>query len=405
MSDQFVSSVHFINQAIDCRQLTLSIRYSFLNQDVLSTMIKKILHHLHVITEDHFVFCWYRNGKRIKHKRDMLSQDWMIIDNSGMRIAFDAYVMNQITCNSSTILKYQKELPSCFHKYQTQFRIAPYALESSVDYPVFFDELFTNVRQGNDQIINNIINIFRAEDRKLLGFHKHPDLCGQMHAEPYMEHPGLFYGYIQISFSSFCLGPFVNKMADILAQIACDLSDSFVHLNASVMLQPQEFTGLQNENPYMRYFGKHLIEDGSCKEALCSPKEWYPTYYLHGVEWFNILSPLVKQHIGESIPHYNQTEVYVHVLDSGSLLVRSQKPITQYSYHDACVLKQIVKPALYPGKNAFPLRAIYPWLGSPRVYDWCPRNNWAVVPVENSELSIIGTDIVFCAKRSSAKEA
>ena len=154
----------------------------------------------------------------------------------------------------------------------------------------------------------------------------------------------------------------------------------------------------------MRYFGNNLIEDNSYEDAQCSPKEWFPTYYLCGVEWFNILSPQAKYHIREMASHQNRTDIYIHMHDSGSLLVKSTKPITQYSYDDACEIKRIVLPALFPGKNAIPLRAIYPWSGSQRVYAWCPRNDWAIVPVVQTELKIIGTDIVFCAESSSLKK-
>lgn len=361
-------------------------------------MIQKILNYLQDITGEDFVFCWYHNGKRASYKRITNSTEWLPPASTYMSIGFDAYAKNQIINNTAAIQKYHKAFPACFYEYCRQFYNYPDAACASVDYPAFFDNLFTATRPDKAQITNNIIRLFEEEGRKSLSFHNHPDLDGRICASAYQAHPDLFYGDISISFSAFCLGDFLDAMAETFAQIASSLSDRFIQINASVWLQPRKMGSISIQSPYMDYFGNDLLEDNSHQEAGCTPKEWYPSYYLCGVEWFNVLSPLVKQHISQTIPCYDGEKVQISSLTSGALLVRSTKPISEYAYYDACTLKRLVIPALYPGRKILPLRAIYPWENVERMHSACPRADWEIVPIEKAEVNIVGTDIVFCSQ-------
>ena len=392
------SSVQHILQPIDCRRLTLSVQYYFLDQDAACALTGDILKWIEEVTEENFLFRWYHNGKAVAQKKVMTTLYWPIADVGGLRLGFDAYVLNPAMKNSAAIVRYQKSLRSIYPEYVSRFQIPPFADECSVDYPEYLDALFPCARLKNSQIIDNILEIFHTPDRKQLSFHQEPDFTGRIQAIPYAHHPGLYYGTVTLSFGAFCLGASLDKMADILVLLACELSETYGQLNAHVCLQPKGLYGTEYISPYMRYFGKHLQEDGSCEEAQCNAKEWYPVYYLSGVEWLNILSPLTKKHIGE-LPERLSPEIEARMLASGGLLVKSAKPITEYTVVDALALKNIIRPALYSGKVAVPLRSLYPWTGSSRVYAWCPRSDWAIVPVERMELDIIGTDIVFSSKR------
>ena len=391
------SSIQSIFQSIDCRRLALHIRYYFLNQDAVSALTDDFIHWTQENVADCCVFRWYHNGKFYGHKHILTTSHWTTPEVVGLQLGFDAYVRNCITNNATAIAKYQKSISSIYAQYRENVNVAHFASESSIDYPEFFDSKFSSFRLENSKIVDNIVEIFHEKSRKLMSFHREPDATGHIIANPYRQHPGLYYGSITISFSSFCLDTSLNEVAHALTRFACRLSDTYGNLNAHVCLQPKTFSGYDKVSPYMRYFGKYLQENGSCASAQCNPEEWYPTYYLCGVEWMNILSPLAKQHIEEHRIKSSSADVAVQTLRSGGLLVMSTKPIAVYDVEDALILKHLLSPALYPGKGSIPLRGIYPWEGNSRIYDWCPRNDWAIVPIEKSEVEIVGTDIVFCA--------
>jgi hypothetical protein len=395
------SSVQSVFQAIDCRRLTLHIGYYFLNQDAVSALASDFIHWLQANVADSCIFRWHHNGKVCGHKHVLTTDRWAIPEVVGLRLGFDAYVKNSAISNASAIVKYQKSISLVYAQYRRNVNVARFASESSVDYPAFFDAKLPVIRQEDSTIVDNIAEIFSEKGRKLMSFHRESDLNGHVTAYPYQEHPGLYYGSVSISFSAFCLDTSLDQIAHALVRFACSLSEMYGKLNAHVCLQPKTFSGYDKASPYMRYFGKHLQGDGSCESAQCHPEEWYPTYYLCGVEWMNILSPLTKQHLAEHRVQSGGAGVSVQALRSGGLQVMSTKPITAYEIEDALTLKQIVLPALYPGKGSVPLRGIYPGEGCFRVYDWCPRNDWAIVPIEKTEVEIVGPNIVFFSRNST----
>ncbi len=383
------SAVQSILEPIDCRRLTMFVRFADLERDAVSQLTGRLLQWIRDTAEDSFCFRWHENRKSTR------APDGRIDKAKDYQLEFDAYVHNPVTRNPSSILRYQKSLRDLYPQYAHIHNIRSFADSCSVDYPPYFDTLFPVERLENDRVKENILKIFHESERRHLSFHEHPDLFGRITAEAHESNPQSYYGFAHISFSAFCLDGTIDCLAEKLELLACNLSESFVRLNIHVCLQP--WAG-NDGSPYMRYFGKGFAGGDALASDGHLPEEWDSPCYLRGVEWLNILSPLTKQLVGKGNSPELSADVQTRILSSGALLVRSVKSITQYSVADALALKRMLQPALYPGMAAIPLRGIYPWKGTPRVYAWCPRRDWAIVPVEESDVEIVGTDIVFCAQ-------
>ena len=388
----FVSSAEFIEKPLDCRRLVLAVNFHQLEKEQVADFCSRIVHWLFEITGSHFVGKWYINGKSAskKHLQELLHNGLTAITD--LSFGFDAYRSSKIVSNVRTMNSYQRYIRTINPIYMFGWDCERTLGSASIDYPAYIEQIFPDGRPDIEAIPELIHRIFCEPRRKQVSLHSNADCCSTFSAKAYEKHPDLFYGKAIISFSVFCLQGAVDDMANMLSGLAINLAESFHNINAHVGLRPESLF----QSPYMRYFGSHMVTDGSHKEAQCSVDEWYPSYYLCDVAWLNILSPLVKQHISFCSGYFSKdANITFKELNNGGLVIGCRNPASQYSVSDARVLKRYLMPALYPGRSAIPLRGLFPRAGEPRIYDWCPRSDWAIVPVEEGEIQIIGSDIVF----------
>ena len=384
---KFEPSAMYINNLLDCRRLTLSLSFYQMDQDRVLELGNQLFQWLFDITGTDFIYdCSYGmkhtnigkfSGQLIK-KFDPIR---------GMSAGFDAYKVSPIVYNLESLRKYrrfaiynnpgnyQREIPS----------------DTSADYPKFVDQIFSHWRPNFEEIPEMAYQIFCEPNRKMISYHLDSDLRFSIDANSYTRRPDYYYGKARISFSTFCLGNGVDSMANDMAQFLIQLVEKHTKINAHIGLQPKD------TSPYMQYFGSELYHDGSHKDTECSVHEWYPTYYLCDIAWMNILSPLSKLHI---LPITGTIEgVDVEELSCGGILVKSKKVVTQYDVTDAYALKKLLLPALYPGRSS--RLAIKHWFNresGPRVYSWCPRNDWAIVPIDKNEIKVYGTEMVYASQ-------
>jgi hypothetical protein len=160
------------------------------------------------------------------------------------------------------------------------------------------------------------------------------------------------------------------------------------------MLQP--VTTAKGGSPYMDYFGAYRNSDGSHIDVGYTPNEWYYSYYLCGVEWANVISPLARKHIPQLISEAAITKtVAVEEVNSGAILLKSQNEITQFDIDDSTVLKQLVQDALYPGGSEFSVKKMLDLNSIKQNCAALPRHNWAIVPVLEEEIEIVGSKIIL----------
>ena len=389
------SAAQYIEHPLDCRRLTLSVSFYHLHKEQVIEMAKMITQWTNDFTDNQFIFHCFCNTCAVKTKSLFPKMVDMLCKDKSLHMNYDAYIISSVINSISSMRRFQRTLATIHPVYSYGWDVEPAAWNVSIDYPTYFDERFPMERPSADIILNLVDQTFHEEGRIYRTLHKWADMTGGFCAEPYNSNSELFYGSAYISFSAFCLASFINETAELLAEFANFLSSCFVNLNAHVSLQPAETTVESHRTPYMKYFGTNLKMDGSHKENMCTVQEWYPTYYLCAIEWFNILSPLTSSHPVGILPKSPSNDVSVKKMTCGSIVVKSQKKIMDYGVADALEIKTILQSALYPGSSSITLRGMFPWQNTPRIYDWCPRNNWAIVPVEKHEIKIIGTDLVY----------
>lgn len=267
----------------------------------------------------------------------------------------------------------------------------------SIDYPTYWEQLFLNGKESPAQIREKILRIFTEENRKLMTQYTVPDVQASFIAIPYESNPDQYYGRFFINFSSFCLNQFLRYMANTFTLFAVALSENYINMNSRIMLQP---IMMDSNSPYLHYFGNRGDYDGSHLETTFSATEWYRTYYVPGVEWVNVVSPLARKHIDIPSNHITApSSIEVKNLSGGGLLIRSKKEIDQYNLCDALNMKRIMLPSLFPGMRIQALRNLFCKDSNKYMLASFPRSNWALVPIFEEEIDVVGTDIVFSRRK------
>jgi len=390
MEQLFSSTVGHWPEPIDCRQLSLKFDFYFFTMDQVLSMSKDIMEWQEERLSNQFLIRRFVEKKASsKEKAFSIFSDHLQSKNY-VDYTTNAMVISPLVYNATTLQNYQRKVqqnlsyissPSCHH---------------SNDYPDYWNSLFGDKKCDNETIRRNILRIFREENRIMNGGYIYYDAQGWLHVQQYANHPHYFYGSFLFDFSVFCLGSHVDEMAERFAQFAEYLSNTYVKLNARVMLQPPNYVGWRD--PYMSLFGGGKYVDDSHEDANCKNYEWYSTYYLRGVEWFNVISPLAGQYLTHIKHNFDTLLLRVVAKKDGRLILRSKKRISLYNIPDALAMKRLLLPALYPGMRSWTFRTLFNSFDGSYSFGAFPRCDWAIIPVFESEISIVGNNyLVFTA--------
>lgn len=391
MSFTFQSAAQYIEEPLDCRRLTLSLNYSQLNKAQVIHLVEILTQWVTGFTDGQFIMDYSINGSSTKEKVLLSQMADALKKSDSVMMGYEAYNISCVVHNTTSMRKFQRNLKKIHPVYSFGWDVDPLAWGVSLDYPSFFDAKFPMERPEKEQIIPLICQVFREEGKMYRTLHRWSDLSGGFRAQAHTKNPERFFGAANISFSAFCLGTSVQETAEHFSRLAEEMASEFVHLNVHIALQPAGSDIYDWKSPYMKYFGKALKMD-SLQKAMGIPcVEWYPTYFLCGVEWYNLLSPLTAGHISGC------NGGCIRKTPQGGLIVQSSKKITDYDIPDAHELKRILGQSLYPGTSHITIRGIFPWKNTPRIYEWCPRNDWAIVPIEEKEIRIVGTDLIYAS--------
>ena len=382
MNIGFPSNAEHAGEIIDCRYLSLRIEYYQLTQDEIYALCKEWLSWSDAHLRDSFVVRTSVNAKTMSHKNVLPAlHNSLFVEKCGFSMTQEGYVVSPLIDSIKSINTYQRKMRPLWNS----------ALPVAEDYPHFWNHLFEDSCIENQKIQENILCIFREEGRKMMANCALPDMQSFCTIIPYTKRPAEFHGSFVLDIGAFSLQHCLQEQAIAFSKFASQLSEKYVRINARVQLQPA------GQNQYLRYFGRNGRIDGSHAETEYSAQEWYGTYYVPGVEWYNIISPLAQTHLKEQ-DLCAQNAIAIENISTGGFVVRSAKPIVEYDISDSIAIKQYLSGSLYPGGSKVSLKSLLQNDPSKFWFDVLPRCNWAVVPVLDDEIQIIGSDLVFCAK-------
>lgn len=375
-----------LDTIVDCRALTLAFEFYELNSENVSSLKEDVLDWIHNSILPEMKSAWALNGRTAgsiqQVKRNIQEA---IGDKTGMNASFEAYLSNKEIVSPAVIRRYRKRL------VRMVFPCGQPEPTVSRDFPHYWNSLFPfemdAIRKENAQIKKQILSLFKEKGRIYTTACFSPDADGAFWMHPYQNLPDRFYGSFYLNINAFCLGTKLDEAAELFLKQLEKLGTQYPQMNGRVMLQPP--TATPGRSPYMNYFGMHRNSDGSHHDANQTPEEWYTTYYLCGVEWANLISPRTQQHFPSVADMaFERQTVACRMLEGGGLMLKSRKGIQTFEAEDASCMKQMVQDGLYPGGREFVLREYMH-------YGTLPRHNWAIVPVEEDEVTVLGTTLVF----------
>lgn len=370
-------------QLADCRNLSIVAEFYDFSYQQVKNLIGDISDSVNSLQNGLFVTSWTVDGrKKLKfssHNIELLSEE------KGRTVYFDSLLKSEEVYNQSTLKKAMKELELSYHTTG----LYPYV---SADYPLYLSESIQDKGEFSDVLQNLIQGIFTEPNKKHLNVGFRADMAGFFSATPCENIPNLFYGYFHIDISAVCVENCIQECAKLFLDTLTQLSQKYRNMNGRVMLQP--IAPIQGKSPYMRYFGEIDFCDGSHEQMQYAEQEWYPGYYLCGVEWANLIGPRAQVHFKNTGIPTSTNGIHSEQISGGGILVRSDRNIDEYDVSDAIKLKKLLYPCLYRGGSRRSLKHLFDQ--QPTRYIKCsnlPRSDWAIVPVLEREIRIVGREL------------
>lgn len=355
----------------DCRCIYLEVQFNRTSIDALREGAVRFVQYIHELMGKSVVAKWTFGDKAISENK---LYDAICDTTQPVSFFAEGNVITPYVYDKRTLQQFQKTL-------QHDWTIP--RIQQSADYWEYIDHRFKEC--GSDSLLKEAVcDLFHEPNRINLNYYNACDLQCKFFSNPYWNDPKQCHGSISVTLGLGCVAGFEQNIAESYVEFIKELCPILGLANGRVGISPQPAG--QHLSSYMQYFGMgHVHGDNSHKIENCWPNEWYPYYYLCGVEWGNVISPLTQKHlpmIRENIQE--QKTVISEELPNGSLFVGLNKPILQTDLQDMFILRQLVDEALYPGEG--------------REYDLVelrkhnstvsPRSAWELVPVYNDEIVV-----------------
>ena len=328
---------------------------------------------------DQFLMDWNVNNRKVSQN----SVEKAIFQSSDkLIICADGIVKSSSIYNTPTFRQYKRSL----------FQIPSAVGDSlySIDYPDSFQQELVPSFENDKLLKEAILRFFQIEGKKTLGYRNPYDSgCVFLGGKHYRKTtPELFWGKIVFYVSVAACDRFLDKAAEQLESVLLLLTDILKYANGRIGIGAKKNYHM---SPYMTYFGKGYDNvDGSHLDTVFSPREWYPYYYICGVEWMNYLSALPSSRIQRE--HINVDGVISFQKNDG-MVVKSRHPISESSIKALSELKSVVSSVLYPGRTSIDLKKLYS--NKCHLYSMLPRCNWEIVPISSNEVSVKDSIVTF----------
>lgn len=368
---EFKSMADKLYTITDCRSIYLEVQFHKTTVDALKEGAIRFVQFVHELIGKSIVVKWTLGDKTISENK--LNDT---IRNLTRPVSFfaEGNVITPYVHNKQTLHQFQKTL---------QYDWTIPRAQQSADYWEFIDRRFKDC-SSDSAFKEAVCDLFHESNRINLNYYNTYDLQCSFFSTSYWDSPGQCHGSISAALGLGCTVGFEQNIADFFVDFMKELCPVLGLANGRVGIAPNP--GGKYYSPYMQYFGMgHVYGDHSHKEENCLPNEWYPYYYLCGVEWGNIISTLTQKHLPMLRKNLQEQEtVFSQELSNGGLFVGLNKPILQIELPDMFILRNLVNEALYPGEG--------------REYDlselrkhgntFLPRHGWELVPIYNDEIIV-----------------
>lgn len=382
MAWDYCSTLIYHGKPVDCRVLTLSINFYQLSYEQMLSLSSESAMFMYELFGDRFYARWRIGRRNTRYGSTAILKK--VAEEKVSDYLFESFLKGPQVFDPKSFRcldTYLMRVGSCAD---------PISPGVSIDFMDQWQKLFPDGRPNDREMEENIFKLCNMSGYKCTSYWYGYDLQAMFSSLPYKNFPESYHGGFSVNICGACLGDYLNKFAEKFRSFAAEVATKYGNINAHVMLQPS--TG----SPYQRYFRGYSGQDDSHIDANCLPVEWYPTYHIYGVEWANIISPLVQTHLDVPVLlSAAEPGVSIQLLSSGAILVGSKKDIDQYDVEDGVNLKRLLYPALYPGHRCISLKEIFPKDGSKPVIEWFPRYDWSIVPVFREEIYVVASHLVF----------
>lgn len=188
MSFELTSIVESYGKVIDCRCLSFAFEFYQLSDKLVVDLSTDLVVWLDELLKEGFISKRFDMNYKSTTAAKALSQlKEMVQVRHGWSYGQAAYVVSSTVYNLKTMNSY-------IGKRRTELMKGDVHSGLSVDYPLYWKELFPNGREDSDSIKQKIQCIFREENRKEMSLYNLSDVQAFVSICPYQNDCTLFYG-------------------------------------------------------------------------------------------------------------------------------------------------------------------------------------------------------------------
>jgi|GEM_PF-3979145 hypothetical protein len=383
---RFQSMASRLRQVVDCRLLFFEVEFHQVGREALTKASLEYCKTIQAFENECFISSWEVNDRRIAGNK---MEESIVNFKKSLQISSEANVR-------SDIIKLKSELHRYLRKQELDTSL-PFPHHYSADFPDYYSSHFSLCLDDKEAFCEGLLRLFNETRKHKLGYYRGPDACGMLYSMPYIKDQNHFRGRIHYAIAIECISEGVSLVADSFVVAIKKLCNILKSANGRVGIAPYPID-FENISPYMKYFGMTEVDweevgDHSHLEFNCHPKEWYPFYYLCGLEWANVISNLTLSHLpSKTIKAIEGSPLFVFVQQPcGNVFIQFKMDVLDLEACDLAILKQLLYPALFPGRAEFPLlktqQLVMPWV--------FPRSSWEIVSIFPEELEIVNSKILF----------
>lgn len=362
----------------DCRMLYLEMEFHTVTfSDVLDSAIMYV-RAIDDFQSGQFVTDWSVNSHHIKAAA---------LEQTILQCKDKLAIFAEGVVKSSTIATL-----SSMRKHYKQFQLDPFVPKPSffsADFPDRFQTGITPYIGDDSSLKKAIFDLFQENGKRFLGNRSWLDSGSLFVAYKHSRKtcPVMYRGKIVYYISVDSCGGFLDEAAEALGAILLRFGNMLKTANGRIGIGPWAAV---DWSPYMTYFGGGYENvDGSHLAAEFPPEEWYPYYYICGIEWMNYLSSLPANRINCDI---QKTIGVVSNCENGGMVIKLHQPISKVEPGDLTQIKHIMSPVLFPGKSVFDMKK---YLTKPFSYSWLPRRCWEIVPISIDDIHVKDSVVTF----------